>query len=187
MSRRKRTMKIKIIKFTATSLFLLFAVMVTTAQTGGGYDLSHSVIASGGGSNSTGSTFSVSGTSGQSSAGTTNLTGNQFTLRGGFWAFGAAVPTASTISIQGQVTSLSGKTINNVTILLFDTFTNTTRTTTTDREGRYFFDELEVNHFYIVNAERKLFSFTPESHAFELTANRDDINFIGFKQPQPRQ
>jgi len=151
------------------------------AQTGGGYDLSHNVIASGGGSQSSGGSFTLSGTVGQPLAGTFSF-GGTFNLRAGFWAFASNTPTAATLSIQGEVTSLSGKRISGMTIILLDTFTNRTRTTITDEKGRYSFEELEINHFYIVRvAENKQFAFTPESQMFELTSSLTDINFTAME------
>src|SRR5690349_14890693 len=62
------------------------------AQTGDNYDLSHNVIAPGGGSNSAGGGFSVDGTIGQPSAGVIS-TGSGFSVQGGFWTFQSLAPT----------------------------------------------------------------------------------------------
>jgi hypothetical protein len=164
------------------TLFFIFLLSYNSlGQTGGTFDLSHNVIAGGGGSQSIGGSFTLSGTAGQPSAGTFSI-GGSLNLRGGFWAFDANTPTASTVSIQGQIKSVSGKPISDITVLLIDIFTNTTRTTLTNEKGRYFFDELEVNHLYIVKvSENKLFTFTPESQMFELRDNLTDINFTAIE------
>lgn len=65
-------------------LLMTFPAPVMVGQTGGTYDLSHNVVAGGGGSNSVGGTFMVSGTAGQAAAGALS-TGGQFSLAGGFW------------------------------------------------------------------------------------------------------
>lgn len=80
-----------------------------------------------------------------------------------------------------NVTLPSGKPMREVRVELLDIFTNTTRTTMTNGEGFYSFEELEVNHFYIIKAERKQYVFTPENYTFELSSSRDDINFMGNK------
>jgi hypothetical protein len=70
-----------------TSLFLA-AAAPALAQSGGGFDLSRSVIAGGGGTSSGGG-FELTGTIGQHEAG--NMGGGSFSLAGGFWG-GASVP-----------------------------------------------------------------------------------------------
>jgi hypothetical protein len=62
------------------------------AQTGGGFDLSWSIVAGGGGT-STGGVFKVSGTIGQSDAG--KMSGGNYALDGGFWGSVAAVQSPS--------------------------------------------------------------------------------------------
>ena len=66
----------------ATLVMALLIVSVAVAQTGGGYDLSWNVVASGGGS-SNGGSYSLNGTIGQAGAG--SLSGGNYTLSGGFW------------------------------------------------------------------------------------------------------
>jgi len=66
----------------AVGLVLIVAGMAL-AQTGGGYDLSWSVVGSGGGP-SEGADYTVDGTIGQSAAG--ELSGGAYRLAGGFWA-----------------------------------------------------------------------------------------------------
>jgi hypothetical protein len=61
---------------------LLVAASGAAAQTGGGFDLSWSVIGGGGGS-SAGGTFDLTGTIGQADAGA--MTTGLFILAGGFW------------------------------------------------------------------------------------------------------
>lgn len=157
-------------------LLVLTLAFSAVAQTGGGYNLSHNVIASGGGSNSTNGTFRVDGTTGQPLAGTVS-TGGSFNLRAGFWAFEVA-PTASTVFISGRVTDSEGEGVGGVKIVLQDTFTNTTRTTTTNQKGYYQFEDLEVLHFYIVSARGKNRTFAPESYSLELIGSREDLNFV---------
>jgi hypothetical protein len=71
-------------------LFLLLA-SVALAQSGEGYNLTWSTIDGGGGTFSSGEGYSLGGTSGQPDAGL--LSGEGYTLAGGFWPGGAvAVP-----------------------------------------------------------------------------------------------
>lgn len=67
------------------SLILLIAFSAS-AQTGGQFAITQSVIAGGGIQNSAGGTFSVDGTVGQAVAGTTSV-GAPFSVASGFWTF----------------------------------------------------------------------------------------------------
>ena len=67
-------------------LFLLLA-SVALAQSGAGYDLSWNTVNGGGGTFSTGGDYSLGGTAGQPDAGL--LSGEGYTLAGGFWPGGA--------------------------------------------------------------------------------------------------
>ena len=69
-----------------TIIFILMLAVTLSAQTGGNYTIQQSVIAGGGGQNSTGGLYSLDGTIGQSVAGGA-LTGGQFSVSSGFWNF----------------------------------------------------------------------------------------------------
>jgi hypothetical protein len=88
-----RTFIIQHLSFIA--LCLCVSAVNLIAQTGGTFDLRHSVIAGGGESNSTGGTFNVSGTVGQNVAGTASG-GAPYDLHGGFW-FQNLAPTAAAV------------------------------------------------------------------------------------------
>lgn len=76
-------MRLRNLKFLAAVLIVGYPISVLP-QTGGTFDLSHSVIATGGGSNSTGGQFQVDGTAGQGFAGTVSNAAT-FDVHGGFW------------------------------------------------------------------------------------------------------
>ncbi len=61
---------------------LLLAAGVATAQSGGGYDLTQTVIA-GGGQTASGGSYSLDATAGQADAGA--MRGGSYTVSGGFW------------------------------------------------------------------------------------------------------
>jgi len=63
---------------------LLLLAGIALAQTGGGYDLTWSTIDGGGAMFSTGGSYALGGTVGQSDAGA--LSGGGYTLTGGFWS-----------------------------------------------------------------------------------------------------
>jgi len=70
-------------------LTLLFTLPVL-AQSGGELDLSWNTVDSGGGTFSSGGSYTLGGTIGQPDAG--GMTGGAYTLSGGFWAGQAAPP-----------------------------------------------------------------------------------------------
>jgi hypothetical protein len=70
------------------SVVLVRGSSPVVAQSGGGYDLTWYTIDGGGAMNSTGGSYSLSGTIGQPEAG--SLSGGSYTLVGGFWG-GASV------------------------------------------------------------------------------------------------
>jgi hypothetical protein len=75
-------MKTKLSGTLLASATLLFATNILLAQSGGGFVITSSVIANGGGV-STGGGFSVSGTIGQPAAGT--ISGGNIRVQSGFW------------------------------------------------------------------------------------------------------
>ena len=150
------------------SLWIMLAALNNLAQTGGTFDLSHSVIASGGGSNSTGSsggqTFRVDGTVGQNLAGAisagTNGSGGHFVLRSGFWAFDATAPTAALVSVGGRVLSLNGAPVPRVRVILTGP-DGVVRSSVSNNFGHYRIDGLEAGRVYVLTALSKEFQFAP--------------------------
>lgn len=157
---------------------ILFAVstltLVVSAQAGDGFDLTHSVIASGGASSAGSTTFRVEGTVGQNVAGTTstgiNGAGTQFRLRGGFWAFERVAPTAATVSVGGRVLSAAGLPLNKVGVFLTGS-DGVMRVELSNPFGYYRFDGIEVGQTYVIMARAKGYQFVPQTVAVydELT------------------
>lgn len=165
-------------------LCIFLSSVSASAQTGGTFDLSHSVIASGGGSTSTGGSFTLDGTIGQNLAGTHSLNGG-FSLRGGFWAFQAGAPTAANVTISGRVAaSKYGGILRRVRVTLYDVSMGVTRYTQTSFDGSYSFDELEIGRLYIIRAESKNRNFSPESYSLIPMENLANVDFTGeVKEP----
>ncbi len=145
------------------------------AQTGGTFDLSHNVIAGGGGSTSTGGTYIVDGTVGQPLAGTQS-TGGAFNLRGGFWAFGSFVPTAASASITGRIRTIDGRGIRNVRLTLVNAQTGAAFYALSSSFGYYRFGQIPAGQSYILTVGAKRFTFNPNSRIitlFDDLANED--------------
>lgn len=100
------------------ALCLCVSAVEIRAQTGGTFDLSHSVIATGGGSNSTGGQFQIGGTAGQGFAGTASTT-SPFDVHGGFWFQNqstAAPQITGTVTYGNAIGSPNPRFVSNVTI-----------------------------------------------------------------------
>ena len=178
--------------------FLMFILAVVTsltvsilAQTGGTFDLSHNVTATGGGSStgsSDGRTYRVDGTVGQNSAGTrssgTNGPGQQFVVRGGFWAFEQLVPTAALVSVSGRVTTSAGKPIAGAQISLTNV-SGSVLTSNTDPFGLFRIDDVEVGQTYFARAVIKGHQFV--SQAVSVEDAIADLNFVALPEGRPRR
>lgn len=151
------------------------AVNIAT-QTGGTFDLSHSVIAAGGGSNSTGGNLNVSGTVGQHVAGTSsNSSPARFDLHGGFW-FQNLAPTAAAVSITGRVTTSNGQGIRNTRLTLIAP-NGARRTAITSTFGYYAFDGVEVGQTYVLDIASKRYTFANPTRIFSLLDSVTDMDF----------
>jgi Carboxypeptidase regulatory-like domain len=161
-------------------LVLVFFAAGVSSQTGGTFDLSHSVIATGGGSNSTGGTFNVSGTVGQHIAGTSSNGGGRFDLHGGFW-FQNQAPTAASVSISGRVTTASGQGIRSVRLTLTSP-NGAIRRALTSSFGYYAFDGIEVGNTYVMHVAAKRFTFAEPTRVFSLQDELTGMDFTATLQ-----
>lgn len=138
-------------------LVVVLALSINVAaQSGGSYEITSSVIA-GGGTTSGGDNFSLTGTVGQSVAGT-NSSAVRFAVRGGFWqAFFA--PTAAMASVSGRVETDAGDPIGRVRIELTDG--QTIRSAITSPFGYFRVDDIAAGQTYIITASHRLYMFAP--------------------------
>jgi hypothetical protein len=151
---------------------LVLSVISSSAQ----YRIEQSVIASGGGTSSSGP-FRVEGTVGQSTAGE-KMGGGPFDQVGGFWQPLPIGTTAAPASISGRAVDSQGRGIYRVTITITDMSGNAHRTIT-NPFGFFRFVDLEVGKSYLLHAQAKGYSFNPlfTSLLQDLTA----IDFIAFQ------
>jgi hypothetical protein len=164
-----------------TLLFaMLWLPLSIASQTSGSYDLSHNVIAAGGGSNSSGGGFSVSGTAGQGAAGTIS-TGSNFSLRGGFWAFDSLAPTAALVSISGRVLTANGQGIRNIRVTLTGG-NGVSRDAQTTSFGNFRFEEIEAGQTYVLEISSKKFVFADPTRILSVKEDIADADFIAESQ-----
>lgn len=159
----------------ALAAFSIFQIPLSAfSQSGGQFDLSHSVIAGGGGSNSNAGLLNVSGTAGQNIAGVSSG-GGTFFVNGGFW-FHNFVSTAAVASISGRVTTATGQGVRNVRLTL-TAADGTIRRTNTSTFGQYAFDGVEVGQTYVLEIGSKRHSFSNPTRVFSLQEQITDMDF----------
>ena len=160
-------------------LFVVLAAHSAFSQTGGGYDLSHNVVASGGARSSAGG-FAIDGTVGQPSAGTISA-GTSFSLRGGFWAFQTLAPTAAQVSVAGRVLTADGLGIRNASIKLTGA-DGAIRFTRTGSFGFFSFEGVEVGAIYVLEVSSKRFTFANPTRVLSVRDEIADADFIAESQ-----
>lgn len=144
------------------------------AQTGGTFDLSHSVIAGGGTSNLTGDALSVDVTIGQAAAGTIS-TGSTFIVHGGFW-FQDQRPTAATVSITGRAVTAEGRGIRNAVLTLTNS-SGESRTAITGPKGNYTFADVPAGETYVISIRSRRFQFANPTQVITLADDLNDLDF----------
>lgn len=159
-------------------IFIVGLFYLNTSSQSQTYDVSHRVIASGGGSSSgtTSNTyFTVDGTIGQGTAGTTSTSSPQFSIRGGFWAVEPFGPTAAGVAVGGRVTTAAGFPIAGVRISLMGT--GDTRIAISNAFGYYRFDNVTPGATYIIEASDKRLQFP----VLVITVHDelDDVDIVG--------
>ena len=135
----------------------ILCFVTASAQSGGSYEITQSVVANGGGS-SNGGAFAIAGTTAQSVAGTQS-SGGVFGSRGGFWQFFLG-PTAASVSVSGRVTDFTGRGISGVTVII-EGAAGIPRFARTNTFGNFTFDDIEAGRTYLVSAAHRRHSFVP--------------------------
>jgi Carboxypeptidase regulatory-like domain len=153
--------------------FLIIAsafLVVLSAQSGGNYQLTQSVVGNGGGEAS-GGIYSLGGTAGQSV--TEESSQSLFQLKSGFWQ-SSLVPTASSVSISGRVLSFLGRGLMNASVSLTDS-NGITRTARTSSFGYYRFNEIESGQIVIIAVKSKRYQY--QSQVISVDENLTEVNF----------
>lgn len=144
--------------------FVGFAGLTTASAqiaTGGSYSLEQSVIA-GGGASSSGGTYVLEGTIGQSVAGTrsaSDVPGPEYGLDPGFWQSNL-VPTAAEVAVSGRVVTQDGRGIVGVRLTLVDSV-GTTYQALSSSFGAFEFYGVPSGQAYVLTVTSKRFQFQP--------------------------
>lgn len=165
---------------TLVILILLLAAALS-AQTGGTYDLSHSVIAGGGGSQSVGGQFTLDGTAGQNLAGTESSNG-PYQIRGGFWSFDELAPTAALVSVSGSIRTFDGASIRNIVITLTNLSTGEARSARSTSFGHYRFDGVQAGEAYLITVTSRRYTFESNTRILTVLGDLTDVDFAASAQ-----
>ncbi len=168
------------ILFYSIAVFLLIPVLSlieTAAQSGGGFEITQTVIANGGGtSRDAGNNFSIEGTNGQHSAGTFPG-GGPFSARIGFWTPVGLIPTAANVTVSGQVLTADGRGVRGVYVTLSGGSSTAPRTVITGSFGKFYFREIEVGQIYVISISSKRYEFPQSSQVISVQDNVSGILF----------
>jgi len=165
----------------ACSIVILIFSVCAVSQTGGTYDLSHNVVASGGSMSSAGQ-FVVAGTVGQGLAGTISG-GGQYSLRNGFWAFQALEPTAAPVSLSGHITLTGDSEMSRVRLTLHNLSTGAVFIVRPNQLGYYHFGDLETG-VYLLRPEGQGYRFSPTELVVSLLDDLEQADFAGVRIDQ---
>jgi hypothetical protein len=85
--------------------------------------------------------------------------------------------TAAMVPVSGKVTTAGGSPVGRVRVTLLDTMSGDLRTEQTRGDGSYTFEDVPVGTFYVITAARKGYTFTPDTHSFDLTDQLSNLDF----------
>ncbi|HQU85742.1 MAG TPA: carboxypeptidase-like regulatory domain-containing protein [Pyrinomonadaceae bacterium] len=159
--------------FIYCTLLFVFCVEIF-GQSGGSFQITQSVMASGGDSSS-GGTFSLSGTIGQTVSGSHDFSGT-FSLISGFWTPPNLIPSAANVSISGRVLNKSGQGVRNAILTLMDS-SGAIRSTRSTAFGFYSFEEVPAGASYVLTISSKRFVFQNPTRILTLSASVSDVDF----------
>ena len=170
--------KISRLIFALPAICLFCFSAVDAQSSGGGYALSQTVIAAGGGTSNdaVNNNYKIEGTSGQAAAGT-SAAGGAYSARGGFWAAAPLAPTAGGATIGGRVVDIKGMGLRNVNVTLSGGNLSTTRRARTGSFGYFSFEDVEVGQIYMISVQNAKYGFAQESQVLWLVDNVTDIIF----------
>ena len=144
-------------------------------QSGGGFEVQRSVIAGGGG-DSAGGVFAVTGTLGQGVAGSTS-NGGGFAVNGGFWGTLPMGTTAAAVTISGRVVTASGGGIRNVQLTL-TSGDGSVHQARTNAFGFYSFDQVRAGRTYVLEIIARHFLFAENVRLLDVRDQLVGIDFV---------
>ena len=164
------------LRLTIAALFLFPASTPFVAQSGGVFEVTEAVIATGGGQSANGG-VNVDGTVGQTVA-SGPIGGGPFGVTSGFWNFVPLIPTVAQVSIAGRVVDPSGDGVPNA-ILYMHLQDGQLRMSRSSSFGYFQFEDVEVGQTVLVTVRARLYTYTPR--VVTVAEEIADLNFA----PEP--
>jgi hypothetical protein len=153
------------------SLIVCAAPAPSAAQSGNGFEITESVVATGG-TSSAGGIFEVDSTLGQPVLGEPSGSGN-ISLTSGFWNFIPLAPTAAPVSISGRVMTPTGAGLFNA-VLYLQTQDGEILATRSGSFGYYMFDGIEAGQTVFISVESKRYTYAPRTiHLADVVTDLD--------------
>lgn len=165
-------------RFVVNFLIMALTAGLAFSQTGGPYEIEKSAVASGG-NTSSGGTYALESTSGQSVSNAL-LQGGTFQILSGFWTPGFA-PTAASVTISGRVFQLNGSGMPRASVSHTDGFGNI-KTAQTSSFGYFRFENVEVGQTYIFQVSAKGYLFAPQ--VINVSESINELNFSPLSKGQ---
>ena len=159
------------------AVWLILLAIATQAQSGGQFEVTESVVGTGGGSSS-GGIFELEDTVGQPAAGGA-IGSEPFSVTSGFWNYTALAPTAAGVSLSGRIVGPGGAGVTNARIFL-QTQEGEMLAALSASFGYFLFENVMVGQTVFVTVEHKQFNFEPRTVL--VLDNVTDLDFVG----QPR-
>jgi len=146
-------------------------MQASLAQSGNGFEITESVIATGG-EPASGGIFELDSTIGQSVEGSPIGAGN-FGMTSGFWNYTALAPEAAPVSISGRVLTPSGGGLVNA-VLYLQTQDGQFLVTRSGSFGYYMFEGIEAGQTVFISIESKRYTYAPRTvHLADVVTDLD--------------
>ena len=149
---------------------------IARGQTGGNYEITQTVAASGGGQSSASGFYALDGTIGQPLAGNA-LRNSSFAVTSGFWNFSPLAPTAASVSISGRILAPNGSGLRNAIVTLNGGTLTQPLVSRSSSFGYFSFEGITVGQTYIVTVHSKRYGFAQPSFVVTLMDEISDIVF----------
>lgn len=112
---------------------------------------------------------------------TRTLSTNNITSFSPFVVVAPSVVTAASANIGGRITSAKNRGIRNAYVTIMDADGTNMRTTVTNFNGSYSFDNVVSGRTYVISVRAKRHTFESSAQAFAVTGDANDINFTALQ------
>ncbi|HLM00067.1 MAG TPA: carboxypeptidase-like regulatory domain-containing protein [Pyrinomonadaceae bacterium] len=89
-------------------------------------------------------------------------------------------PTVGQTTVYGRAVDQNGRGISNAQVTLLNADTQETMTALTNGFGIFRFNNLQAGYVFVATIQHRRYTFKPNTQAFELLGDKDDLDFTGF-------